>query len=142
MQNEKPSIQELLTAFDEWRAIRKSPNESPPENLCELLRRAVTCYGVNRVRATVGLTKGRMNKCLGKTATTAKSEAVAAEEEAASFSEIIVSQLTPPPHGEGLPVCIVESGNGARLIVFSAEPCVCDLIGAFVANLPQSERRC
>lgn len=139
------TISDLINSFDQWRSVRKSRREIPPEDLCRRVRDASERYGAYRVRASIGLTKKCMNACLGLPVVATKRRRRRHEDTnnaaASMFSEVVLPDMG-VARGGGTPVCVIETPSGVTFVAYSADAAVSELIGTFVANLHPPAARC
>jgi len=123
------SLDELQTAFADWRKTKKHRREAIPERLLARAQRCTVKHGVRAVVHATGVERARLFR--GKTVDE-PAKAVQAESTSAgsrpgpAFSRL---QLGAPSVRPG-PVAEVETDSGAKLRLYELTPEVIGLLGA------------
>jgi hypothetical protein len=115
------SLDELRTAFAEWRRRKEHAREAMPEELVALARRATEKHGV---RAVVGVTRVQRARLFRRRpAGTTRSVPGSVP----TYSRLELSAPSAPsPH----PIAEVETGSGVRLRMFEQTPEMMRLLSA------------
>jgi hypothetical protein len=120
------SLDELGSAFAEWRRSKKQVREAMPEELLVRARRATKMHGVKAVVRVVQVERSRLfrtqpvrEKVQGETNPAAMS--------VPSFSRL---ELAAPLATSSRPIAEVETGTGVKLRVFEETPGMMGLLSA------------
>jgi len=124
------SLDELRSAFAEWRSEKKHVREAMPEELLARARRATRQHGLTAVVGVTRVERARLfrvrpARTKAQAATSAKPKGVPGL--GPTFSRLELSApAAPSPH----PIAEVETGAGVRLRVFEPTPEMLGLLSA------------
>lgn len=120
------SLDELRSAFAEWRRRKKHAREAMPEELLARARRATEKHGV---RAVVGVTRVERARLFrstgGRKAQDEKTKGV--PRSVPTFSRL---ELSAPSAPSPRPIAEVETGSGVTLRMFEQTPEMMGLLSA------------
>lgn len=116
------SLEELGTAFAEWRSKKKHAREAIPEELAERARRAAVVHGEGGVARAVDIDRERLRG----TRRTSRKRPPAGLAGALPYSRLEVAA----PVGGGRPFAELELPSGAKLRLYSQSPEVLGLLSA------------
>ena len=121
------SLDELRSAFAEWRRRKKHAREAMPEELLARARRATEKHGVTAVVAATRVERARLFRSGPAIRKAPDEKKKGKPESVATFSRLELSApSTPSPR----PIAEVETGSGVRLRMFEQTP---ELMGLFSA---------
>lgn len=124
------SLDELKSAFAEWRRSKKHAREPMPEELLAQARQATKEHGVGAVVRVTGVERERLFR--GRSAGMKTPEATRTEPKdilVPTFSRLELGTLM-TPGSRTHPIAEVETGTGATLRVFEQTPEMMDLLSA------------
>jgi hypothetical protein len=105
------SLEQLRTAFGEWRTEKRHAREKMPEELLKRARRTAETYGVNRVARALKVEKRRLED--SKTVAGGKGGTGPAATPSYSRVELVGSAISPRPFAE------LELPSGIKLRLYS-----------------------
>ena len=123
------SLDELQSAFADWRKTKKRRQEAIPEGLLARARRCTVKHGVRAVARATGVERSRLFR--GKAVDEAE-RSVAAQRRrlpAMSIPGFSRLELGAPSVRPG-PIAEIETGTGAKLRLFELTPEMMGLLGA------------
>ena len=121
------SLDELRSAFAEWRRRKKHPREAMPEELRARARRAAEKHGVT---AVVGVTRVERARLFRGSPTGRKAADEKAAGEPRSVPRFSRLELSAPSVPSPRPIAEVETGSGVRLRMFEQTPELMGLLRA------------
>ena len=124
------SLDELASAFAEWRRRKKHAREATPEKLVARARRAAKKHGVPAVVRVTRVDRSRLSgsESVGrKTRGLSRKKVSAAQRSAPTFSRLEVNALSA---ADPRPIAEVETGTGAKLRLFEETPEMLGLLSA------------
>jgi hypothetical protein len=121
------SLDELRSAFAEWRRRKKHVREAMPEELLARARRATDKHGVT---AVVGVTRVERARLFGSRPAGRKTPDEKAKGEPRSIAAFSRLELSAPSAPSLRPIAEVEMGSGVRLRMFEQTP---ELMGLLTA---------
>ena len=119
------TLDELRSAFAEWRRGKKTVREAVPERLLARAQRSTTRHGVPAVVRATGIERSRLFRSKTAKPVPAKT-AKPAEPSMPVFSRL---ELSAPPAGPR-PIAEVETGTGVKLRLFEQTPEMMGLLSA------------
>ena len=122
------SLDELKSAFAEWRRSKQHARERTPDELVGRARRAAKMHGVKAVVAVTRVDRARLfrttpSRVKAQEATSTKSEDVPIP----TFSRL---ELNAPPSPGSRPIAEVDTGTGVTIRVFEQTPEMMGLLSA------------
>jgi hypothetical protein len=121
------SLDELRSAFAEWRRRKKHAREAMPEELLAWARRAAEKHGV---RAVVGVTRVERARLFRSRPADKKAPNEKTKGEPRSVATFSRLELNAPSAPSARPIAEVETGSGVRLRMFEQTP---ELMGLLTA---------
>ena len=121
------SLDELKSAFAEWRRSKKHARERTPDELVGRARRAAEKHGV---KAVVAATRVERSRLVRRTPARAKGQGATstkAKEVVPMYSRL---ELSAPPGPRSRPVAEVETGTGVTVRMFEQTPEMMGLLSA------------
>ena len=120
------SLDELRSAFAEWRRRKKHAREAMPEELGARARRAAEKHGVTAVVGVTRVERARLFRG-SPTGRKAPNEKAKGEPTVPRFSRL---ELSAPSAPSPRPIAEVETGSGVRLRMFEQTPELMGLLSA------------
>lgn len=123
------SLEQLQSAFAQWRKTKRHARESIPAQLLARAQRCTGKHGVPAVVRATGVERSRLFRrtTLGETARTSSDEgAQGGARSVPAFSRL---ELSTPAAGHR-PVAEVETDTGIKLRLFEQTPEILELLGA------------
>jgi hypothetical protein len=121
------SLDELRSAFAEWRRRKKYAREAMPEKLLAWARRAAKKHGVTAVVAATRVERARLFRSRPGLRKAADAKTKAEPKSVATFSRL---ELSAPSAPSPRPIAEVETGSGVRLRLFEQTPELMGLLSA------------
>jgi hypothetical protein len=121
------SLDELRSAFAEWRGRKKYVREPMPEELLARARRATEKHGV---RAVVGVTRVERARLVRSRPAGSKATEERTEGEPSLVPTFSRLQLSAPSAPSPRPIAEVQTGRGVTLRVFEQTPELMGLLSA------------
>ena len=123
------SLEQLQSAFAQWRKTKRHAREAIPEHLLVRAQRCTGKHGVPAVVRATGVERSRLFRrtTLGEAGRASSDEgAQAGSGSVPAFSRLELSS----PAGGHRPVAEVETDTGIKLRFFEQTPEILDLLGA------------
>lgn len=123
------SLEELESAFADWRSTKKHAREAMPKELLDRARRAAQKHGLKDVVRAIRVDRSRLfrNVAAGAGRTRKKSRKKASTGSAPAFSRL---ELSAPSAPSVRPLAEVETVTGVKLRVFEETPEMLSLLSA------------
>jgi hypothetical protein len=123
------SLDELKSAFAEWRSRKKHAREAMPEKLLARARRTAKKHGIAAVARVTRVERARLfrNRPTQMKAHEAMSTPKTPRELVPTFSRL---ELSAPSVSSSCPIAEVETGSGVTLRVFEQTPEMMGLLSA------------
>ena len=121
------SLDELRSAFAEWRRRKRHAREPMPEELLARARRATAKHGVT---AVVGVTRVERARLFRSRPAGRKARGEKTKGESRSVATFSRLELSAPPAPSPCPIAEVETGSGVRLRMFEQTPELMGLLSA------------
>jgi hypothetical protein len=124
------SLDELKSAFAQWRSSKKHVREPMPEELLALARHATTMHGVAAVVGATGVERTRLVRVKpGRTKQQApmRTEPQGEPRAVPAYSRL---ELSAPAAPSPRPIAEIETGSGVTLRVFEQTPEMVGLLSA------------
>jgi len=123
------SLEQLQSAFTQWRQRKRHAREAIPEHLLSRAQRCTGKHGVPAVVRATGVERSRLFRrtTLGEAARASSDEG--AQSRAQSVPAFSRLELSTPAAGHR-PVAEVETDTGIKLRLFEQTPEILELLGA------------
>ena len=123
------SLEELESAFADWRRTKKHAREATPEELLDRARRAAQKHGLKDVVRAIRVDRSRLfrNVVVDAGRTRKKPRKKISAQSVPAFSRL---ELNAPSAPSVRPLAEVETGTGVRLRVFEETPEMLRLLSA------------